>query len=211
MISNFIKSYHLPDGYVINGDDLVIPKLLLDDVRQVKDILDLAKVEAHLIYEQSIKIALDDANKITTEASLFAQKQVWLQAAECLLVLSNWQKEYSENAYYHSEQAIKITVQQLLLSVPPDWPARSSMNLLLQQWSGHGEAILMFNPQDLIQLQQSLPVNLKNISRPDPSLNSGQCLLRTSHADIRADYKLNVESMVELFDNIHSNSQKVID
>ncbi len=94
-------------------------------------------------------------------------------------------------------QVARDALQRLMVELPDAWPAQSSVQLVLAEWSALAlkeEATVSLHPADLpliTPLRADLPWTLA----ADPSLPRGACVLSHSAGTVRADFHANVQAL----------------
>lgn len=94
-------------------------------------------------------------------------------------------------------QVARDALQRLMVELPEAWPAQSSVQLVLAEWSAlslREEATVNLHPADLpliAPLRPDLPWRLV----PDPSQPRGACVLSHSAGTVRADFHANLQAL----------------
>ena len=88
-------------------------------------------------------------------------------------------------------------LQRLMVQLPEAWPAQSSVQLVLAEWSTLGlkdEATVHLHPDDLPLIAPLRP-DIPWTVAPDASLPRGVCVLSHSAGTVRADFHANLEAL----------------
>ena len=122
---------------------------------------------------------------------------VLARAAELSRALQAERLALSDTAADLVSQVARDALRRLMVQLPDAWPAQSSVQLALSEWSSlqlKDEAVLHVHPDDLPLLPP------KDAQAPwtvaaDPALARGACVLTHSAGTVHADFHTNLEAL----------------
>ncbi len=125
------------------------------------------------------------------------ESMVLARAAQLSQQLQDERRGVRDTAATLVAQVARDALQRLMVELPDAWPAQSSVQLVLAEWSALSlkeEATVQLHPADLpliAPLRPDLPWTLV----PDPSLPRGACVLSHSAGTVRADFHANLQAL----------------
>lgn len=125
------------------------------------------------------------------------ESMVLARAAQLSQQLQDERRGVRDTAATLVAQVARDALQRLMVELPDAWPAQSSVQLVLAEWSALSlkeEATVHLHPADLpliAPLRPDLPWTLV----PDPSLPRGACVLSHSAGTVRADFHANLQAL----------------
>ena len=148
---------------------------------------------------QLLKQAESRAQVMAFEARRDAQKQVWLS------VLSEWEgfcesrQRWQEAAHTMLYAVLQLAMERLKVDMPGEERIRSSIRLVLQEWSGTQDSVLRLHPDD-VHIAADLVGHRPHCQIvADEQLASGVCELHGESTLLRADFSANVDALASLF------------
>ncbi|WAC75175.1 FliH/SctL family protein [Roseateles sp. SL47] len=125
------------------------------------------------------------------------EADVLARAAQLSQQLQDERRKVRETAAALVAQVARDALKRLMVELPEAWPARSSVQLVLAEWTSlelKDEAVLHLHPDDLALMapdRSPLPWTLM----ADPKLPRGACVLSHAAGTVRADFQANVEAL----------------
>ncbi|MBB3194450.1 FliH/SctL family protein [Roseateles terrae] len=111
--------------------------------------------------------------------------------------LQDERRHVRETAATLVARVARDALQRLMVELPEAWPAQSSVQLVLAEWSTLGlkdEATVHLHPDDLPLIAPLRP-DIPWTVAADASLPRGVCVLSHSAGTVRADFHANLEAL----------------
>jgi len=192
MLPTIVQHHVLPPGRALQAGGSVVQKEWLAAMASAQDILDAAQDERRKVLEE----ASAQAERVAFDAAIEAQRSVWLSVQAALQSVAQLRVLMLEQAEDLLVELARSALGLLLLDVPSDWPARSSVRLVLKQWGGAGEAKLLVHPDEVEAVIQAVDGQWRSFVQADPAVPAGDCLLSAGQMQLRASYVGSVDSLL---------------
>lgn len=137
-----------------------------------------------------------------------AERDALVSLAAVSAALNEERKRLLDGAAALMSELARQTVKQLLLDVPHDWAARSSVGLLRDAWktlTSDDEARLRVHP-DAVSAVQAMAAEAGWSLTADATLARGHCVLVHAAGTLHADFSANV---CALLNAVSSDAQSV--
>ena len=189
------RRYTLPvhPSAVVMGP--VVRASLLQQLETSEQLLQATRKQcANLLNEAEAR-----AQVIAFEARRDAQQQVWLS------VLDEWERfcesrqQWQEAAHTMLQVVLRLALERLKVDTPGEERIRSSIRLVLQEWSGTQDSVLRLHPDDVHIANELLGHRPHCQVIADAQLAPGVCELHGESTLLRADFSASVDALAALF------------
>jgi len=124
-----------------------------------------------------------------------AQKQVWLS------VLDEWEsfcasrQQWQEAAHVMLHAVLHMALERLKVELPDEERIRSSIRLVLQEWSGAQDSVLHLHPDEVHLANELLGHRPHCQVMADAQMAPGICELHGESTLLRADFSASVDAL----------------
>jgi flagellar biosynthesis/type III secretory pathway protein FliH len=193
MLYTIARRHALPAAVAGTLAGRVVSCEMLGSVRRTQDLMAAAEHERLKILEA----ARAEAEILKFEAIRDAQRSVWQCAHGALALLHQLHQQWVAQAEPMLAQVAHAALHRLMIDVPPDWPAMSSVRLILQQWHGDGQACLHLNPSEVGEVERRIGNGVRCSFVSDDAVAPGECVLVCGQAELRASFSANLRGLLD--------------